>query len=756
VQELLGRRPGEVRTWAEHMQKLLEIRMQKELSEAEQLLADAEKQIAAADYDKAIDNIKKVQLRVSIDDRLKWGDVPQRAKGLMDKAVAERDVANQAKREAAEREAYEIAQREEEQARIKRKARIDYLMALGTKAYERRDFAEARRLAEEALREEPTHEMATQLAAASEKAYRDRVTDDYVVQKAREFRRFQEQQQELKIPYTDILTAPDPTYWADISKKRQMATAEEQVRAAKDTETLAVEAALERRLPKGLQFDETSGAYAEVIQALSTMTEVPIVITPEAKEVIDSNSLVLQIQLGQPITLRNFLNLMVDRSDKALAYVIQDGAVLFTTKAKALGAPTLRVHPIADLTFPVTNFAGPLIRDLPVGTESTDEAPRAGGEVGDKVRFVEPEALTDLIKKSVSPTSWDGEGVSMESTAGNLVVRQTPEVQAKIEAFLNDLRKFQTSLVTVESKFLRVSRNWLQQIGVDIRGLGGANAKGSVVQLDDITNGLINNSSQGLDNSGTGDASGHPNAGFFYDDGLDGDFRGRSENYFTNALGNLLTPKGGMTFGLTLLDDSQLNILLRAVEKNENIQVVDSQSLTVMNGQRAYISVINQTAFVQDFSVEVATASFIADPEVNFVQDGVVLDVRPTISYDRKYITLDLQPTVAELTRPIPTFSTSLSGSTLPVLIQFPQLTVRSAATHVKVPDGGSVLIGGLNEILNKERRATVPWLGSLPLVSFLFKEEGTVDENSSLMVLVKAYITNVKEFMESRTVAAR
>ena len=41
-----------------------------------------------------------------------------------------------------------------------------------------------------------------------------------------------------------------------------------------------------------------------------------------------------------------------------------------------------------------------------------------------------------------------------------------------------------------------------------------------------------------LDNSGTGDTSGKPNAGFFYDDGLDGDFRGRSENYFTNALGN--------------------------------------------------------------------------------------------------------------------------------------------------------------------------------------------------------------------------
>lgn len=37
-----------------------------------------------------------------------------------------------------------------------------------------------------------------------------------------------------------------------------------------------------------------------------------------------------------------------------------------------------------------------------------------------------------------------------------------------------------------------------------------------------------------------------------------------------------------------------------------------------------------------------------------------------------------------------------------------------------------------------------MPLLARLPLISFLFKQEGTVDENKSLMVMVRAQITDV------------
>jgi general secretion pathway protein D len=333
---------------------------------------------------------------------------------------------------------------------------------------------------------------------------------------------------------------------------------------------------------------------------------------------------------------------------------------------------------------------------------------------------------------------WDAEGGGkidvMES--GYLLVTANPEMHERVKVFLEELRRFATAIVSIESKFLTISQNFLQEIGVDFRGLGGT-GKGSVAQLDDVTNRLDDNASQGLDNSGTGDEAGAPSSGAFFNDGSDGDVRGRTENFFSNRLARNLTNTGGLTAAWAWLDDLQLQTILRAVEKRQDVQLVNGQQLSVINSQRAHVAVINQTSYVKDYEVE--------------VQDGLALDVRPVISFNRKYITLNLQPTVAELQLPIPTFTTSLAGSTLPVTLQLPTMTVRQFATTVTVPDGGSVLIGGLREVLTTERRAEVPFFGKLPLVSFLFKQEGVADENSSLMVLIRATVTDVRDHMDTR-----
>jgi general secretion pathway protein D len=319
-------------------------------------------------------------------------------------------------------------------------------------------------------------------------------------------------------------------------------------------------------------------------------------------------------------------------------------------------------------------------------------------------------------------------------------------VQKSIAAALRDMRRFQTSIVTIDSKFLTISRNFLQEVGIDFRGLGGSGNKGDIVTLDDSTNGLVNNTSRGQDNGGTGDPAANPLAGAFFNDGGDGDLRARTENYFSTDLGKALSPTGGLTAGWTLIDDLQLNMILRAVEKRSDAEIVNSQILSIVNNGRGHVAVINQTSYVRDFDVEVAQAAFIADPKVDVIQDGLVLDVLPIILNDRKYILLNLTPTVAELQRPIPTFTTSLAGSTLPVTIQLPDLTVTQFATTVKVPDGGTVLLGGLRQVLTKERRAEIPLLASLPLLSLLFKQEGSADENRNLMVMVRAQVTDVIE----------
>jgi type II secretory pathway component GspD/PulD (secretin) len=136
----------------------------------------------------------------------------------------------------------------------------------------------------------------------------------------------------------------------------------------------------------------------------------------------------------------------------------------------------------------------------------------------------------------------------------------------------------------------------------------------------------------------------------------------------------------------------------------------------------------------------VAQFQAVADPQINVLNEGVVLDVRPTIHHDRKYLTLEIQPTVAKVVA-LRDFSSTLGGNTSPVHSSCPS----SGPERVHDgddPDGGSLLLGGLSNVRNIERRAEVPWFAKIPIVGFFFKQEGYDDENKSLLILIRARIT--------------
>ena len=59
-------------------------------------------------------------------------------------------------------------------------------------------------------------------------------------------------------------------------------------------------------------------------------------------------------------------------------------------------------------------------------------------------------------------------------------------------------------------------------------------------------------------------------------------------------------------------------------------------------------------------------------------------------------------------------------------------------------------MLGGLSNVRNIERRAEVPWLAKVPLIGFFFKEEGYNDEKTSLMIMLRAWITDVQEELAS------
>ncbi len=747
VSALLGRPGAGVESISQELVDRYELRLQQLRADAQDSLNRARTMIARGDYDAAVTELTIAQSHVRwAPTTVDWAGLDQEIDSLLADAKQGRSAATEAQHVEQQRRAFEALQEEATAERERRQAVTAAMIDQAIGAFNDGKYDQSMEYADKALRNEPRNEKAQEVRDAAFRAGREQVRADYVAAKREQFQRWQEDLMEMRVAWTDVVTLPDEDFWAEITESRGKRRGLEAAAAATPAEQELRQQLTTTRIP-GLEVDELE-SLTEVVDIIRTYTQLPLVVDPAAESAALDEAVVYDYTLRNPLTVEQALNIITADSGEEVTWTIRHEAVIVTTREKARGEPVIYNHDVQDLVFGLTDFLGPRIDRLRLLDElEDDDGGGPFGGIGEKPQLIDMDSLATLIQENVAVGSWEDEGVSIDVGEGYILVVHTPQVQEQVANFLDDLRRFASSLVTIESKFLTVADNFLQEIGIDWRGLD--NPGTPFTDLDDVTNGLEDMASRGLDNNGTGtlgsNAAGSPSSGFFFDDGLDGDYKGRIENFFLNPLGNTVSNIGGMTLQWTFLNDLNMSAILRAVEKTQKISLINDQVLSVHNTQRANVSIINQQAYIQDFDVEVAQFQAIADPQINVLTEGVVLDVRPTIHHNRKYLTLEIQPTVANVVA-LRNFSTTLAGNTSPVEFQLPELEVQSVFTTAVIPDGGSILIGGLTDIRNIERRAEVPFLSDIPILGFLTKQEGFSNENESLMILIRAQITDVKD----------
>ena len=78
--------------------------------------------------------------------------------------------------------------------------------------------------------------------------------------------------------------------------------------------------------------------------------------------------------------------------------------------------------------------------------------------------------------------------------------------------------------------------------------------------------------------------------------------------------------------------------------------------------------------------------------------------------------------------------------------VQQPIVSTTNVSTVVAVPDGGTVLLGGVKRLRESRNMAGVPILNKLPFISRLFKNTGVGRETDSLMLMVTPRIVILEE----------
>jgi type II secretory pathway component GspD/PulD (secretin) len=364
------------------------------------------------------------------------------------------------------------------------------------------------------------------------------------------------------------------------------------------------------------------------------------------------------------------------------------------------------------------------------------------------------------------PGSWESGSHSISLTPNQqLLVNHTGEAHREVRHFLGKLRQYAGSMVSIETRFIAAHDNFLEDVGLDIRGLqdvGGA---------INPTNGAQISTSSSLTTPPTvvdfNDRTGQNEPGYIFNHGNAGenyDLRFRSIGSFLTdlgpggtlvneggvpgyILGNRLADRGGLGIQYAFLGQQELNFVLRAVRKTEKAVIVSAPRVTVFNTQRSNIFIATQRAYIQDFDVEVTTAAFALDPIIGYVQDGIVLDVRPIISNDRRYVTMELRTTFADFQG----FRVVLIDPPINAVLQLPFLVLEKAETTVRIPDRGTLLISGFRDILSRDLMSTVPFLGDIPIINFFFSRKAKGIEKRKLLILVSAEIIDLGEHLKQQ-----
>ncbi len=201
--------------------------------------------------------------------------------------------------------------------------------------------------------------------------------------------------------------------------------------------------------------------------------------------------------------------------------------------------------------------------------------------------------------------------------------------------------------------------------------------------------------------------------------------------------------------------------MLEAVQASSNNSLVHAPRVTLWDGQGANIEQETIIPYVSSLNASVASGAAIATPVISTATDGVSLEIdRAVVTADRKFVTLDILPvldqfggfqTFAFQIAPAP--STASNGTILnsgaqaaTLVVQEAIETVTAVHTRVTVPDGGTVLLGGVNINGETELEAGLPVLSKIPFLRRLTTSTSSAKDDQILLILVKPTIIVDKE----------
>jgi len=185
--------------------------------------------------------------------------------------------------------------------------------------------------------------------------------------------------------------------------------------------------------------------------------------------------------------------------------------------------------------------------------------------------------------------------------------------------------------------------------------------------------------------------------------------------------------------GTGFYGDRHINVLLDAIQKKNYGRILARPKLLVNDNEPGKIDATESTYISRKETSYIPGAqqgsSIPVDKEIFEKYDaGITLDIEPHISKgDQLRLTITMSRT---------DFRMGAVTTGKP-----PDQVKSEVTTVVTVPNGTTIILGGLERLKQSKGGTKVPLIGDIPLIGGLFRSAANTDEQSRLYVFVKAHI---------------
>lgn len=401
---------------------------------------------------------------------------------------------------------------------------------------------------------------------------------------------------------------------------------------------------------------------------------------------------------------------------------------------------------------------------VPVGFMDDAKTEESDDVFGDSPTLQSKVGIVDFLKK-LGIAFPDGATAFFNRSNNTLRVTNSPLELDAIETYVRAQSMSESVMVVLKTSIIEVSETTLNELGYDwllepthvknnVFATGGTQGNGAAISA---VPGVVG----GRTVSGSSITSGNRSGDTMFD-----------QNTIDSRIAGITTPSQNRASGplsvTSQINDATFQTIMRALnQKTGEAKLHQSTSVSVA-GQRVELVSGREMIYPTEYEPGelpnaaqglAAGQSLPATPThpvaFEMRQLGYQLMVEPTVSDDKNYIDLQLNPTIVTFDGFInygsPLFNASLdpiTGLLVPVElisneVLMPVFRTVRLNTGVTVQDGATIVVGGLIQQKIENVNDKVPMLGDLPLVGRFFQSQGLKNTRTAVIMFVKVELVD-------------